>query len=55
MGVGITVYSLGEAMSDDPLIQNVKPCIQATYDPADGSALIDLMGVLDTMLPEVLP
>lgn len=26
------------------------PCIQATYDPIDGSALIDLMNVTDAML-----
>ena len=31
------------------------PFIQATYDPADGIAIIDLRGVSDARLPAVLP
>lgn len=30
-----------------------KPCIQATYDPGDGSAFLDLTNVADDMLKEL--
>jgi len=36
-----------EPLGPDP---GAKPEIQASYDPASGSALIDLMGVTDAML-----
>lgn len=50
--VAIEVVPQAQAFDDGGLIA---PCVQASYDPADGIALIDLMGVCDSMLPEVLP
>lgn len=32
-----------------------RPCIQGSYDPGDGVAVIDLMGLCDAMLPASLP
>ena len=39
---GVTVYAVG---FDESL-----PCIQATFDPTDNTALIDLRGVDDSLL-----
>ena len=50
--VSIEVVPQALAFDDGGLIA---PCVQSSYDPADGIALIDMMGVRDSMLPEVLP
>lgn len=51
--VGLEVVSVGHGFNSDG--DSLAPCIQASYDPANGIALIDLMGVCDSDLPDTLP
>ena len=50
--MGIRVIPIGEAFDEDGW--NSVPCIQASFDPGDGTAMIDLMGVCDRMLPPTM-
>lgn len=50
---GIDLVPLGHGL--DGAGRAIRPCIQATYDPAVRVALIDLMGLRDAMLPASLP
>lgn len=43
--LGITVVPQGTAFAESEC--PVHPCIQASYDPLDGFAFIDLMGLCD--------
>lgn len=47
--VGVRLQSQAQAFNADGW--SLAPCIQATFDPGDGIALIDLMGVSDAHLP----
>jgi hypothetical protein len=46
---GIELKPQGMAFNEEGVC--VHPCVQATFDPGDGTALIDLMGVSDALLP----
>jgi len=50
---GLKVVSVTYGFDEDG--GSLAPCIQASYDPVDGIALIDLMGVSDALLPANLP
>ena len=46
---GVDVATVGKAFAEGELPTGV--CIQASYDPSDGFALIDLAGLSDATLP----
>lgn len=47
---GITLKSQGEAFIPLDAGGALLPCVQATFDPGDDTAIIDLMGVKDSDL-----
>ena len=51
--IGQEVVPLSRAFNEEGGVD--APCIQASYDPADGVAIIDFMGVSDAILPADLP
>lgn len=49
---GLAVVPMAYGFNEDG--DSLAPCLQATYDPMDGIAILDLMGVCDDDLPATL-
>lgn len=49
---GLAVVPMAMGFNEDG--DSLAPCIQASFDPADGTAILDLMGVCDDDLPDTL-
>ena len=50
VSIGFSPLPISHAFDPEGTLR--APCIQLTYDPVDGIAVIDLMGVCDALLPD---